>query len=112
MKTTRLEVLSQQEIERIHAASMEILAEIGIKVDYGKARELFHQAGAQVDDETQAVRIPESLVLWALEQAPSSFTLYGNDPGFQVEVGEDNVTFAALGTPTHILDVGVASGVR
>lgn len=105
MKTARLEVLSQQEIERIHAASMEILSEIGIKVDYGKARELFHQAGAQVHDETQAVRIPESLVRWALEQAPSSFTLYGNDPGFQVEVGEDNVTFAALGTPTHILDV-------
>ena len=105
MKSVRFEVLSQQEIERIHAVSMEVLAEVGIRVDYGKARELFGQAGARVDEGTQAVRIPASLIQWALEQAPSSFTLYGNDPGFQVEVGGDNVCFAGLGTPTHILDI-------
>jgi trimethylamine---corrinoid protein Co-methyltransferase len=105
MKPVRLEVLSQQEIERIHAASMEVLAEVGIRVDYGKARALFGQAGARVDEGTEAVRIPESLIQWALEQAPSYFTLYGNDPDFQVEIGGDNVCFAGLGTPTHILDI-------
>ena len=105
MKPVRFDVLSQQEIVRIHAASMEILAEVGIRVDYGKARELLGQVGARVDEGTQAVRIPESLVQWALEQAPASFTLYGNDPDFQVEVGGDNVCFAGLGTPTHILDI-------
>jgi trimethylamine--corrinoid protein Co-methyltransferase len=105
MKMARLEVLSRQEIERIHAASIEILADIGIKVDYGKARDLFRQAGAQVDEDMHAVHIPARLVEWALEQAPSSFTLYGNDPDFQVEVGRDSVCFAGLGTPTHILDI-------
>jgi trimethylamine:corrinoid methyltransferase-like protein len=78
VKTARFEVLSQGEIERIHATSMEILSEVGIRVDYGKARELFGQAGAQVDEGTHAVRISESLVQWALEQAPSSFTLSGH----------------------------------
>ena len=34
MKTQRFEVLSQAEVERIDAASMEILAEIGIQVPY------------------------------------------------------------------------------
>ena len=46
MKTSRFEVLSQAEVERIHAASMEILATVGIRVDYGRAREIFRQAGA------------------------------------------------------------------
>jgi len=105
MKTARFEVLSQQEIERVHAASMEILADIGVKVDYGKARELFRGAGAQVDEEMRVVHIPARLVQQALQQAPSSFTLYGNDPDFRVEIGGDNVCFAGLGTPTHILDV-------
>jgi len=104
MRTAWFEVLSPQEIDRIHAASMQILAEVGVKVDYGRARELFGQAGAQVDADAQAVRIPERLVQWALEQAPDSFTLYGNDPDFQVQVGGERVSFAALGTPTHILD--------
>ena len=78
MKTARFEVLSQQEIERIHAASIEILADVGIRVDYGKARDLFRQAGAQVDEDMCAVHIPAELVEWALEQSPSSFTLKGH----------------------------------
>lgn len=105
MSTAVFEVLSQQEIERIHAASMEILSEVGISVDYCTARNLFREAGALVDEERQAVRLPESLVRWALQQAPSTFTLYGNDPSFRTEVGGEQVCFAALGTPTHILDL-------
>jgi trimethylamine--corrinoid protein Co-methyltransferase len=105
MKTVRFEVLSQQEIERIHAASIEILADVGIRVDYGKARELFREAGAQVDEEMRVVHIPARLVQEAIDRAPSTFTLYGNDPEFRVEIGGDNVCFAGLGTPTHILDI-------
>jgi trimethylamine--corrinoid protein Co-methyltransferase len=104
VKTARFEVLSRDEVERIHSASMSILAEIGIKVDYAKARELFREAGAEVDEETSAVRIPEKVIQWAVEQAPSTFTLYGQDPAFQLEIGGDNTCFAGLGTPTHILD--------
>lgn len=104
MGKASFEVLSQQEIECIHAASMKVLAEVGIRVDHGRARRLFQEAGAEVDEETQAVRIPERLVWWAIEQAPSTFTLYGNDPNFQVEIGGEGTVFAALGTPTHILD--------
>jgi len=106
MQTTRFEVLSQAEVERIHAASMEILAEIGIKVNYKPARELFRQAGAEVDENTQAVKIPEKLVRWATEQAPRQFSLYGNDPKFRQEIGPDQKTplYAGLGTPTRIID--------
>jgi len=105
MKTARFEVLSQDEVERIHAASMQVLAAVGLRVEWKKARELFRQAGAQVNDEAHWVRIPEKLVRWAVEQAPSQFTLYGSDAGFCLAVGGDNVCFAGLGTPTHIIDL-------
>ena len=107
MKTARFEVLSPSEIEQIHAASMEILAEVGIKVTYAPARELFREAGAELDEATQAVKIPEKLVRWATEQAPSQFTLYGRDPAFRFEVGPEQKMplFAGLGTPTRILDL-------
>ena len=42
---TRFEVLSREEIEQIHAASLAVLAEVGIKVDYRKAQELFREEG-------------------------------------------------------------------
>ncbi len=101
---TRYEVLSLSEVERICAAAFEILAEVGVKCDYGRAREIFRQAGAAVDEKAQVVRLPENLVRRALKDVPATFNLYGLDPTFSIEVGGDKVQFACLGTPTHILD--------
>jgi len=111
MKTARFEVLSQEEVERIHAASMEILAEVGIKVNYKKAREVFREAGAEVDEETLAVRLPEKIVRWAVDKAPKQFSLYGIDAEFRLDIGPDQAepVFAGLGTPTRILDLNDGS---
>ena len=75
MKTSRFEVLSQAEVERIHAASMELLGTVGVQVEWKTARDRFRKAGADVDDEAQCVRLPEALVSRAIEQAPEQFTL-------------------------------------
>lgn len=104
MKPARFEVLSQEELGRIHAASMQILAEVGIKVDYPFAARLFQEAGARYNETTHAMHIPETLVMWAVEQAPSAFSLYGYDGNFSMEIGGEQVQFAGLGTPTQIID--------
>jgi trimethylamine--corrinoid protein Co-methyltransferase len=105
MKTNQFEVLSPEEVRQIHAASMEVLATIGVKVDYPVARRFFADAGAEVDPQTFAVRIPEPLVRWAIDQAPKDFCLYGLDGSFSMQIGNAGVNFAALGTPTAILDL-------
>lgn len=102
-------VLSPSEIKQIHAASMEILADTGMKVEYGKARQLFAEAGCRIDQRQERVYISENLVKWAIEQSPSTFTLYGNDPGFTMAIGGENVNFAALGTPTSMLDTATGA---
>ncbi|MFC2029205.1 trimethylamine methyltransferase family protein [Chloroflexota bacterium] len=102
MKPARFEVLSQEEVAQIHAASMEVLSNVGVGVEWKPARDIFRRAGAEVDEDSQSVRIPEALVNWAVEQAPEQFTLFG--PEFQMEVGGGQTCFAGLGTPTHILD--------
>jgi trimethylamine--corrinoid protein Co-methyltransferase len=104
LKTARFEVLSPHEVQRIHNSSMDVLEGVGIKVDYKTARDLFREAGARVDDDSQSVRLPEDLVRWAVGQAPEQFTLYGSDPDFRLEIGEGHVQFAGLGTPTRIID--------
>jgi trimethylamine---corrinoid protein Co-methyltransferase len=105
MKTHSFEVLSPQEIRQIHAASMQILATVGVKVDYALARQIFGRAGAIVDEAVQSVRIPEALVMQAIEKAPKRFRLYGADGKFNVEIGGGEPVFAALGTPTSNLDL-------
>jgi trimethylamine--corrinoid protein Co-methyltransferase len=106
MKPAYFEVLSQEEIQQIDTASMDILENVGLRVDLKKARSAFRDAGARVEEDAASVRIPEKLVRWAVEQAPSQFTLYGSDPDFRLEIGTHQVNFAALGTPTNIIDTG------
>lgn len=104
MKPAYFEVLSAEELRRIDAASMDILGNVGVRVDLKRARDDFRKGGAQVDEAARSVRIPEEVVRSALEKAPSSFSLFGADPDFQMELGTDRVNFAGLGTPTKIVD--------
>lgn len=104
MKPRYFEVLSPAEVEQIHAASMNVLESVGLRVDLKRARDAFREAGAQVDEPARSVRIPERLVRSAIDKAPKQFTLYGADPDFSMEIGTDQVNFAALGTPTNIFD--------
>ncbi|GAG30598.1 unnamed protein product, partial [marine sediment metagenome] len=104
MKPAFFEVLSPAEVEQIDVASMNILESAGLRVNLKRARDAFREAGAHVDEAARSVRIPEELVRRAVAQAPKQFTLYGSDPDIRLEIGTDQVNFAALGTPTRIFD--------
>jgi trimethylamine--corrinoid protein Co-methyltransferase len=104
MKPRHLEPLSPTEVQQIDAASMEIMESVGLRVDLKKARDALREAGALVNEGARAVRIPEKLVRWAIDQAPTEFTVYGVDPAFRLEIGTDQVYFAGLGVLTHVLD--------
>lgn len=105
MKPTHWQVLDSDEIEQIDAASKEILGSIGLQIDLKKARDLFQQAGAQVNEANHNVRIPENLIHRALESAPPRFTVYGNDPTFEIQLGAGRTYFAGIGAPTKIIDM-------
>jgi trimethylamine--corrinoid protein Co-methyltransferase len=104
MKPVHWQVLDPAEVQQIDAASKEILETTGLQVDLKKARDLFRQAGAFVDENSHVVCIPETLVRHALESAPRQFTVYGNDPGVQIHLGTGQSYFAGLGTPTKYID--------
>jgi trimethylamine--corrinoid protein Co-methyltransferase len=83
-----LRVLSEEQIRRIHEASLWILGKIGVLMPHTDMRARFREAGASVDEASQLVRIPESLVEQSLAQAGKTFTLYGRDRAKQAVFGK------------------------
>jgi trimethylamine--corrinoid protein Co-methyltransferase len=67
--------LSDEKIERIHIASLEILERTGLRLYEPQALELLKKKGVNVDEDNR-VHIPRNLVEWALSVAPKSATLY------------------------------------
>lgn len=49
MKPGYFEVLSPAEVEQIHAASMNVLESVGLRVDLKRARDAFRDAGEWED---------------------------------------------------------------
>ncbi len=76
--------LTPEDIRYVHDASLEILEEAGLLVRNEKARKRFAEHGAQVDHETEIVRIPASVVEECRAVVPATITLRGRDPGRDV----------------------------
>ena len=66
-------VLSEDQLEQIHMATLEIMERIGVKTTNPKALEVLDGAGARVNGDR--VRIPAWMVKDALQKAPSRVVL-------------------------------------
>ena len=82
------QILSGEQIERIHETSLAILERVGVLVPHGEMLERFAASGATVDRAAQRVRIPPAMVLRAVEQAGKRFTIYGRDLARKAAFGQ------------------------
>jgi len=70
----RLSMLTREQCEIIHRASLEILRRTGVRVYHDGALALLRETDAVITDEN-LVHLPAGLVEWALKQAPSRIVL-------------------------------------
>lgn len=91
-------------MELIHDASMRLLEEQGIELLSAQARQLFKQAGAEVDETSGIVRGPRELFMEALDHAPETFVLTPRNPDKALEIGANNIHFGFVSGPPNIHD--------
>jgi trimethylamine---corrinoid protein Co-methyltransferase len=110
MEKISLQLLSKEEQDRVHAASLDLLEQVGMAVMDMEALELLAGAGAKVDFATRRVRFPASLVQYALEKAPSEVKLYGRDINQLVHLRQGSVYYSTSGYAVWVYDP--ATGTR
>lgn len=88
-----IEVLREDDLERIHHAALEVLESCGAQVLHEKALALLAEGGCLVDPRTAMARIPPGLAEECLRSTPSSYSLRARDPINDVQVGGDRVHF-------------------
>jgi len=105
MKIAPFEVLSKDELYRLHLASLEILDEVGVKIPSEEALKLCADAGADVDFKRQIVKMPQYLVEECIKKSPHKVMLHGRDTGPKLSLGEDKVYFGTVGFAPRIRDI-------
>jgi trimethylamine---corrinoid protein Co-methyltransferase len=107
---TRL--ISDDQVEAIHHASLKVLAEIGMDFMLPEARDILKKAGAKIDGER--VRFDPAMIEQALATAPETFTVHARNPARNMTVGGDHIAFGTVGSPPncHDMEGGRRTGNR
>lgn len=87
--------LSEEQMRRIHAASLYLLKNKGVVFKSEKARKLLELNGAKVDGEI--VYFPENLVEKCIKSVPDSFIVEAVNPDRSVKIGGDFIIHPAGG---------------
>ena len=109
MRLRPTEVVSEDELEAIHLASLRILRDIGIDFLDAESRSLLRAAGADVEGDGARVRFDPDLVTERIRTAPASFRLHSWNPDRTITVGGDQIAFGSVGSPPNYVDL---DGVR
>ncbi|CAB4362242.1 unannotated protein [freshwater metagenome] len=109
MRLNHTEVISADEIEAIHEASLTILERIGMEFFCPESRSIMREAGADVDESNGRVRIPRELLLSSISTTPSEFTLHSWNPERNLRIGGRWMAFGTVGSAPHYID---RNGVR
>ena len=97
-------IVSEDELEAIHLASLRVLEEIGLDVLYPEAKDLLSQAGAALSPGSDRVRIPWALVEQALASVPHRLTLHARNPAHSLQIGGDWTAFCAVASAPNAFD--------
>ncbi|MDO6964333.1 trimethylamine methyltransferase family protein [Rhizobium alvei] len=101
----KVDLISEDQLEAIHNASLTVLEEIGIDVILPEARERMKAAGADVEAGTERVRFDRGLIMDMISTIPSEFTLHARNPVRNVRIGGNNLVFAQIASAPFVSDM-------
>jgi trimethylamine--corrinoid protein Co-methyltransferase len=100
-----IEVLSADQVEAIHDASLRVLRDLGMEFLSDQALDLLAKAGATVDRAARRVRFDPGLVTELVARAPGRFTLHARNPAHNLAIGGSAVVFSAVASAPNCSDM-------
>ena len=98
-----MEIVSSDELEAIHHASLKVLSEIGMDFTLPEARDMLKKAGASVDGER--VRFDPAMIEELISSAPSEFNFHARNPDNDQRIGGNSITFGTVASPPNASDM-------
>ena len=100
-----LNVLSPEEVERIHTASLEVIENTGVKFPSEKALRIWQSHHADVDFDTMIVKVPGEIIEKALKKCPPTYTLAARNPSQDLPLDGNHVYVGTDGCGVQMIDI-------
>jgi len=99
-----LKLFTDEELEEIHLATLEVLEKTGLLFDDEEALDVLDGSGAIIDRKNRIAKFPPYLVEDAIRSAPSKLLLAGRNPRHDFVMESNRVGFTNFGEGVFIID--------
>ncbi len=100
-----LNILSPEDVNKIHAATLDTLEHVGVRFPSKRALEIWAANGAAVDFEKMIVKIKPQIIEEALKSAPHAYALGARDPQQNCPMDGNHVFLGTDGCGVEIMDI-------
>ena len=101
----RLQVLSPDDVQHIHQATLDLIETVGVRFPSERALDILHGHGASIDDKRHIAHIPGHVIEEAISKAPAGYTLCAREnPDLDLPLDGRHAYLAVDGTGIEVLD--------
>ncbi|MCL5071490.1 MAG: trimethylamine methyltransferase family protein [Actinobacteria bacterium] len=97
MKLSEVKVLNDDEIKRIDEATLDILSEVGVKIEDTDVLSMLEEKGLEINYDTRTIKFNPTVVKKAIEDTPEEFEVFSRDGSCSFKLGAGNETRTASG---------------
>ena len=101
-------ILNDEQLQRFQTATLQILERTGIHCPSTRALNLYAEHGAEVDFDSQIVRLPAQVIFDAMAHAPRHYTMGGRSEAFDLDLSRSYF----IGDALCDIATGLAVGCR
>jgi trimethylamine--corrinoid protein Co-methyltransferase len=99
-----LNILTPAEVQNIHAATLNVIENVGVRFPSSKALDILETHGALVNRESMVARIPGHIIEEYLAKAPPTYDLSALDPDLDLPLDGNHSYLGTDGCGVEILD--------
>ncbi len=100
-----LDILSPEDVEKIHESSLRIIESTGVRFPSEKALDIWRSHGAAVEEDSMIVKASGRLIEDAIRQAPSVYTLASRNPALDLPLDGNHVYIGTDGCGIEMIDI-------
>jgi trimethylamine--corrinoid protein Co-methyltransferase len=106
----KLEILSREDVRKIHEATLWIIQNVGVKFPSEHALSIWEEAGASVDRDRMIIKASPALIESAMKHCPPSYSLAARDPSQDLPLDGNHVYLGTDGCGVEVIDL--ETGIR
>lgn len=102
-----LEILTKEELDKIHQATLQIIENTGVRFPSKRALEIWEEHGAEVDHDRQVVKVKGEIIEEALKKGRPVYPLAARNPEQDLTLDGNHVYLGTDGCGVQVKDLEI-----